>query len=68
MDIFDLFKKNASKLDEPPPEQTWAKLEQRLLQRKRPRRKGIQFLQLGAVVLIVLVLIVAILMVMYYKK
>jgi hypothetical protein len=58
-DLFELFRENESKLHERPPEQTWQKLQQRLERKRRARRRGILFLQMGVVALILLVLLFA---------
>ena len=46
-DLFELFKKNESKLHEPPPDRLWKQLELRLEQSRKQRRKRpeIRFLQ-----------------------
>jgi hypothetical protein len=56
-DIFDFFKENESKLHEAPPSQVWSKLEAKLDRRKRRKRKGIRFLQIGYVVAAILLLL-----------
>lgn len=65
-DLFDLFRENESKLHERPPEQTWQKLQARLERKRRVRRRGIRFLQLGAVALILLLLLFAAWAVVYF--
>ncbi|MBK8195338.1 MAG: hypothetical protein IPK76_19760 [Lewinellaceae bacterium] len=66
-DLFDFFKENESKLHERPSEQVWQKLEHRLEHSRRPRRRGIRFLQIGAIALIILLLLLAAVMVWYYS-
>ncbi len=61
-DIFDLFKENEEKLHERPAEKVWQKLEKKLDKTRRPRRRGIRFLQPVTVVLILFLLLLAILM------
>ena len=58
-EIFDFFKENEDKLHERPSEQVWQKLEQKLDRTRRPVRRGIRFMQLWVVALIVLILILA---------
>ena len=65
-DIFDFFKDNESKLHERPSDQVWQKLEKRLTRSRRPRRRGIRFLQLGAVALLIVLLMIAAAVVWYY--
>ncbi len=67
-DLFDFFKENESKLHERPSEQAWQKLEQKLKKSRRPRRRGIRFLQLGIVALAILLLLFAAAMVWYFTK
>jgi hypothetical protein len=67
-DIFDFFKENESKLQEKPPEQVWLKLEKKLERSRRPKRRALQFLQLGAVALVLLLLLFAAVMVWYFTK
>lgn len=67
-DLFDFFKENESKLHERPSEQAWQKLEQKLRRQRRPRRRGIRFLQLGTVALIVLLLLLAAGLVWYFVR
>ena len=50
MDLFEFFKEHESKLHERPSEQAWKKLEGRLERRRVRKRRMIRFLQLGAVV------------------
>jgi hypothetical protein len=66
-DIFDFFKENESKLHERPSEQVWLKLEKKLERHRRPKRRGVQFLQLGVVALILLLLILAAVMVWHFS-
>lgn len=56
-DLFEFFKENESKLHETPPSQAWSKLEARLERKRRQTRRGIRFLQLGIIVVVVLLLI-----------
>lgn len=65
-DIFDFFKENEEKLHERPPEQLWQKLEQKLEHMPRPKRRGIRFLQLWVIALILLILILASVLVLHY--
>lgn len=58
-DIFDFFKENEEKLYERPSEQVWQKLEQKLERKRRPRKRGIPFLQTWVVALIILLLLLA---------
>ncbi len=67
-DLFDFFRENESKLHERPSEQVWKNLENRLRQNRRPRRRGILFLQLGAVALIILLLLLVAAVVWYYAR
>jgi hypothetical protein len=68
-DLFDFFKQNESKLHEKPPERVWQKLEQQLKEKRpRPKRRGIPFLQLGTVALVITILIFIGLMVWYFVK
>ncbi|GAB4486833.1 MAG: hypothetical protein OHK0019_01130 [Saprospiraceae bacterium] len=67
-DLFDFFKENESKLHERPSEQAWQKLEQKLKKNRRPKRRGIRFLQLGIVALAILLLLFAAAMVWYFTK
>ena len=67
-DLFDFFKENESKLHERPSEQTWQKLEQKLNRSRRPKRRGIRFLQLGVVALAILLLLLAAGLVWYFAK
>ena len=65
-DLFDFFKENEEKLHERPSEKTWQKLEQKLKRTRRPKRRGIRFLQLGAVALAILLLLLAAGLVWYF--
>jgi cell division septal protein FtsQ len=65
-DLFDFFRENESKLRENPPDQVWNKLEKRLEKRKRRQKRSIRFLQMGAVILILLLLIFAAVMVWHF--
>ncbi|MCB0527660.1 MAG: hypothetical protein KDC61_06700 [Saprospiraceae bacterium] len=65
-DLFDFFKENESKLHERPSEQVWNRLEKQLHRTRRPKRRGIRFLQLGAVALIILLLLLAAAIVWHY--
>jgi uncharacterized membrane protein YukC len=56
-DLFEFFKENESKLYETPSSQAWSKLEARLERKRRQTRRGIRFLQLGIIVVVVLLLI-----------
>lgn len=56
-DLFEFFKENESKLHEAPSAQAWKKLEQRLERKRRKKRRGIRFLQLGIVVAAILMLL-----------
>jgi len=67
-DLFDFFKENESKLHERPSEQAWQKLEQKLKKSRRPKRRGIRFLQLGIVALAILLLLFAAAMVWYFTR
>lgn len=67
-DLFDFFKENESKLHELPSEQAWKKLEKKLEKRKRARRNGIRFLQIGSVVLALILLLMAAFLVYYFVK
>ena len=67
-DLFDFFKENESKLHERPPEQAWRKLEQKLKRNRRPKRRGIRFLQLGVVALAILLLLLAAGLVWYFVQ
>jgi hypothetical protein len=57
-DLFEFFKENESKLNEAPPAQAWNKLEKRLDRKRRRKRRGIRFLQLGVVIVAILLLLV----------
>lgn len=67
-DLFDLFKESESQSHERPSEQAWEKLEKRLEKSRRRKRRGIRFLQLWVVGLIVLFLLLAAIMVWYFVK
>lgn len=67
-DIFDFFKENEEKLHERPSEQVWQKLEQKLERTRRPRRRGIRFLQLWTISLILFILLLAAFMVWHYSR
>ncbi len=67
-DIFDFFKENEQKLHEKPSEQVWQKLEQKLERSRRPKQRGIRFLQTWIVVLILLLLIMASVAVWFYSR
>lgn len=67
-DIFDFFKENEEKLREMPAERVWQKLETRLNKKQRRKRRGIRFLQLGTVALIILLLLFVAIMVWYYSR
>jgi hypothetical protein len=66
-DLFDFFKENEDNIQEKPSEQVWQKLEQKLERNRRPRRRGIRFLQIWVVVLILLILILAAMLVWHYS-
>ncbi len=67
-DLFDFFKENEKNLQEQPSEQVWQKLETKLERTRRPKRRGIQFLQLWVVALLLLILILAAVMVWHYTR
>ena len=67
-DLFDLFKESESQLHERPSEQVWQKLEKRLDKSRRSKRRGIRFLQLWMVGLIVLILLFIASIVWYFAK
>jgi len=67
-DLFDFFKENEEKLHERPSERAWQKLEKKLEKSRRPKRRGIRFLQLGMVALVILLLLFAAAMVWYFAK
>jgi hypothetical protein len=58
-DLFDFFKDNEPKLHERPSEQVWDRLEKQLNKTRRPKRRGIRFLQLELVSIVLLLLILA---------
>ncbi len=68
MDLFEFFKENESKLHERPSEQAWKKLEGRLERRRLRKRRMIRFLQLGAVVAALVLLLLAAGLVWYFVK
>jgi hypothetical protein len=65
-DLFDFFKENESKLHEKPPEKVWNKLEAKLDRKRRPRRRGIRFVQTNAVLLAIFLLLLAAALVWYF--
>ena len=67
-DLFDFFKKNESQLHERPPQQAWQKLEKRLDKSRKRKQRGIRFMQLGTVALILLLLLFVAAMVWYFVK
>ncbi|MEO6039813.1 MAG: hypothetical protein ABIQ93_15470 [Saprospiraceae bacterium] len=67
-DLFDFFKENESQLHERPSEQAWQKLERKLDKSRRRKRRGIHFLQLGTVALMLLLLLLAAAMVWYFVR
>jgi len=67
-DLFDFFRENEDKLHEQPSEKVWQKLEQKLERTRRPKRRGIHFLQLWVVALLLLILIFAAVMVWHYSR
>lgn len=67
-DLFDLFKESESQPHERPSEQAWQKLEKRLDKSRRSKRRGIRFLQLWMVGLIVLILLFIASIVWYFAK
>lgn len=67
-DIFDFFKENEQKLHEKPSERVWQRLERKLERARRPKRRGLQFLQIGVVVLILLLLLLAAFLVWHYSR
>ena len=67
-DLFDFFKQNEDNIQEKPSEQAWQKLEQKLERNRRPKRRGIRFLQTWVVVLMLLILILAAMMVWHYAR
>lgn len=58
-DLFDFFRENESKLEERPSEKVWQKLESRLEKRTARKRRRIRFLQIGAVLLAIFLLLLA---------
>jgi ferric-dicitrate binding protein FerR (iron transport regulator) len=67
-DLFDFFRENEEKLHERPSEQVWQKLEQKLERTRRPKRRGIRFLQTGTVAIILLLLLLAAVLVWWYAN
>jgi len=67
-DLFDFFKENEDKLHERPSEKVWQKLEQKLERTRRPKRRGIQFLQHWVVALLLLILIIAAVLVWHFSR
>jgi hypothetical protein len=67
-ELFDFFKENEDKLHERPSEKVWQKLEQKLERTRRPKRRGIRFLQTWVVALLILILIFAAIMVWYFSR
>ena len=67
-DIVDFFKENEEKLHERPSEQVWQKLEQQLHRTRRRKRRGIRFLQMGMVALLILLLIFVAVIVWYFVR
>jgi hypothetical protein len=65
-DIFDFFKENEDKLHERPAEKVWQKLEQKLDKSRRPRRRGIRFLQSMLIVALLFLLLLAAALVWFY--
>ena len=68
MDLFEFFKENESKLSERPSEQAWKRLEERLERRRKRKRRTIRFLQLGAIVAALLLLLLAAGLVWYFAR
>ena len=64
-DIFDFFKENEEKLHERPAEKVWQKLEKKLDKSRRPRRRGILFLQPLTIALIILIILLTAVAVWY---
>jgi hypothetical protein len=67
-DLFDFFKDQESKLHERPSEEVWKKLETKLNKTRRPKRRGIRFMQLGTIVVILLFLLLAAILVWHYAR
>ena len=65
-DLFDFFKENEEKLHERPAEKVWQKLEQKLDKSRRPRRRGIRFLQPAVVALALFLLLLTAVAVWYF--
>ncbi|HOY06508.1 MAG TPA: hypothetical protein PLO67_13955 [Saprospiraceae bacterium] len=64
-DIFDFFKENEEKLHERPAEKVWQKLEKKLDKSRRPRRRGILFLQPLTIALMILIILLTAVAVWY---
>jgi hypothetical protein len=64
-DIFDFFKENEEKLYERPAEKVWQKLEKKLDKSRRPRRRGILFLQPLTIALMILIILLTAVAVWY---
>ena len=64
--IFDFFKENENKLHERPAEKVWQKLEQKLDKSRRPKRRGIRFLQPVTVALMIFLLLMTAVLVWYF--
>lgn len=67
-DLFDLFKESEAQSHERPSAQAWEKLEKRLDKSRQRKRRGIRFLQLWVVVLILLFLLLAAIMVWHFTR
>ena len=67
-ELFDFFRENEDKLHERPSEKVWQKLEKKLDRTRRPKRRGIRFLQLWVVALLLFVLLLAAVLVWHYSK
>ncbi|MCC6280528.1 MAG: hypothetical protein IT262_08010 [Saprospiraceae bacterium] len=65
-DLFDFFKENEEKLHERPAEKVWQKLEQKLDKTRRPKRRGIRFLQPAIVALAIFLLLLTAVAVWYF--
>lgn len=65
-DLFDFFKENEEKLHERPAEKVWQKLEQKLDKMRRPKRRGIRFLQPAIVALAIFLLLLTAVAVWYF--
>lgn len=66
-ELFDFFRENEDKLHERPSEKVWQKLEKKLDRTRRPKRRGIRFLQLWVVALLLFVLLLAATLVWHYS-